>query len=97
MQDADTVCVNRRIPLQQTECSHTDLTRGKKLMFVTSVSVAVRKGMMSLFLNSSAEGMREKTCSAVVHHIYLWQEVGTCRLGEIPLGLSQKLLAPTDL
>ena len=28
-------------------------------------------------------------CCTAVHHVHLWQEVGTCRLGEIPLGLSQ--------
>lgn len=60
-------------------------------MFMTSVSGAVRKGMTSLYLNSSVEWMRKKNseCSAAVHHVHLWQEVGTCRLGEMPQGWSQ--------
>lgn len=74
--------------------THTelDLSREKKLMFMTSASGAVRKGMTSLFLNSSVEWMRKKKnpeCFAAVHHVHLWQEVGTCRVGEIPPGLSQ--------
>lgn len=32
---------------------------------------------------------KKTTCSAAVHHMHLWQEVGACRLGEIPLGLGQ--------
>lgn len=35
------------------------------------------------------EWKKKTACSAAVHHMHLWQEVGTCRLGEIPLGLGQ--------